>query len=88
VPTIAEAGVPGYAVDVWYAMFAPAATPQPVMERLNAAVTKILHSPDVTKKLASIGLEPVAQGLAQSDAYIRSEIKKWAQVVKAANITN
>jgi len=87
IPTIAEAGVPGYAVDVWYAMFAPTATPRPVMERLNTAVAKILHAPDVTKKLASIGLEPVGQGLAESDAYIKSEIRKWAGVVKAAGIT-
>jgi tripartite-type tricarboxylate transporter receptor subunit TctC len=85
VPTIAES-VPGYAVDVWYAMFAPRATPRPVMERLNAAVTKILHAPDVTKKLASIGLESVGQGLAESDAYVKSEIRKWAGVVKAAGI--
>jgi tripartite-type tricarboxylate transporter receptor subunit TctC len=87
VPTIAEAGVPGYAVDVWYAMFAPAATPRPVMERLNGAAARILHAPDVTKKLANIGLEPVAQGLAESDAYIKSEIRKWAKVVKAAGIS-
>ena len=86
-PTIAEAGVPGYAVDVWYAMLAPSATPRPVLEKLNAAVTKILHSPDVTKKLATLGLEPVAQDLAASDAYVKSEIAKWAKVVKAANIT-
>lgn len=87
IPTIAEAGVPGYAVDVWYAMLAPSATPRPVLERLNGEVTKILHSPEVTKKLGSIGLEPVAEGLAASDAYIKSEIKKWAHVVKAARIT-
>jgi tripartite-type tricarboxylate transporter receptor subunit TctC len=87
IPTIAEAGVPGYAVDVWYAMLAPAATPRPVMEQLNAAVAKILHAPDVTRKLASIGLEPVGEGLAASDAYIKSEIAKWARVVKAAGIS-
>ena len=87
IPTIAESGVPGYAVDVWYAMLAPSATPRPVMERLNGAVTKILHSPDVAKKLARIGLEPVAEDLAKSDAYVKSEIRKWAKVVKAANIT-
>jgi tripartite-type tricarboxylate transporter receptor subunit TctC len=86
-PTIAEAGVPGYAVDVWYAMLAPAATPRPVLEKLNAAVTKILHAPDVTAKLATLGLEPVGQNLAASDAYMKSEIAKWAKVVKAANIT-
>ncbi len=87
IPTIAEAGVPGYAVDVWYAMLAPAATPASVMGQLNGAVTKILHSPDVTRKLAAIGLEPVGQGLAESDAYIKSEIAKWARVTKAAGIT-
>lgn len=87
IPTIAEAGVPGYAVDVWYAMLAPAATPQPVLERLNRAVASILHAPDVTKKLAGIGLEPVAENLAATDAYIKSEIRKWARVVEAAKIT-
>ena len=87
VPTIAESGVPGYAVDVWYAMLAPTAIPRPVLERLNGAVTQILRSPDVAKKLGSIGLEPVAEGLASSDAYIKAEIQKWARVVKAAGIT-
>lgn len=85
-PAIGET-VPGYAVDVWYAMFAPSATPRPVMERLNTAVAKILHAPDVKKKLAGIGLEPVAEDLAKSDAYIKAEIRKWAGVVKAAKIT-
>jgi tripartite-type tricarboxylate transporter receptor subunit TctC len=86
-PTIAEAGVPGYAVDVWYALLAPSATPRPVLEKLNAAVTKILHAPDVTAKLATLGLEPVGQDLAASAAYVKAEIAKWAKVVKAANIT-
>jgi len=85
-PTIGES-VPGYAVDVWYAVLAPAGTQRTVMERLNSAVAKILHASDVKKKLASIGLEPVAEDLAKSDAYIKAEIAKWARVVKAANIT-
>jgi tripartite-type tricarboxylate transporter receptor subunit TctC len=84
--TIAEAGVPGYAVDVWYAMLAPSGTPRSVLDKLNAAVTKILHSPEVTKKFATLGLEPVGQDLAATDAYVKSEIAKWAKVVKAANI--
>lgn len=88
IPTIAEAGVPGYAVDVWYALLAPAATPRPVLERLNGAVAQILKSPDVTQKLAAIGLEPVAEGLTPSDAYIKSEIRKWARVVDAAKISS
>jgi len=86
IPTIAEAGVPGYAVDVWYAMLAPSATPRPVLERLNQAVASTLHAPEVMKKLATLGLEPVAENLAATDAYIKSEIKKWARVVQAAKI--
>jgi tripartite-type tricarboxylate transporter receptor subunit TctC len=88
IPTIAEAGVPGYAVDVWYAMLAPSGTPRATLERLNHAVAKILHAPDVTKKLASLGLEPVAENLAATDVYIKSEIRKWARVVEAAKITS
>jgi tripartite-type tricarboxylate transporter receptor subunit TctC len=87
IPTIAEAGVPGYAVDVWFAMMAPAATPRPVLERLNQAATKTVHIPDIAKKMESTGLEPVGEGLAASDAFIKSEIKKWARVVAAAKIT-
>jgi tripartite-type tricarboxylate transporter receptor subunit TctC len=87
IPTIAEAGVPGYAVDVWYAMLAPSGVPHPTLERINQAVAKILHSPDATKKLASVGLEPVGENLASTDAYIKSEIRKWARVVAAAKIT-
>ena len=64
----------------------PARTPRPVLEKLNGAVTKILHSPDVAKKFAALGLEPVGQDLAATDAYMKSEIAKWAKVVKAANI--
>ncbi|MDB5867525.1 MAG: tripartite tricarboxylate transporter substrate binding protein [Betaproteobacteria bacterium] len=88
IPTIAEAGVPGYAVDVWYALLAPSGTPRPTLEKLNQTVAKILHAPDVTKKLAAMGLEPVAENLAATDAYIKSEIRKWAPVVEAAKITS
>jgi tripartite-type tricarboxylate transporter receptor subunit TctC len=87
IPTIAEAGVPGFAVDVWFAMLAPAATPRAVLERLNQAAAKILHTPDVARKMENIGLEPVGENLAASDAFIKSEIKKWARVVAAAKIT-
>lgn len=85
-PAIGET-VPGYAVDVWYAMLAPARTPRPVLEKLNAAVTQILHSPEVAKKFAALGMEPVGQDLAATDAYMKSEIAKWAKVVKGANIS-
>ena len=87
IPTIAEAGVPGYAVDVWYAMLAPSATPRAVLERINHAVATTLRAPDVVKKLAALGLEPAAESLEATDAYIKSEIRKWARVVEAAKIT-
>ena len=74
-------------MDVWYAMLAPAATPRPVLERLNRRSMKILHAPDNTKKLEAMGLEPAAEGLAATEPYIKSEIRKWARVVEAAKIT-
>ena len=87
IPTIAEAGVPGYAVDVWYAMLAPSATPRAVLERINQAVANTLRAPEVVKKLAGLGLEPAVESLEATDAYIKSEIRKWARVVEAARIS-
>ena len=86
-PTVAEAGVPGYACDVWFAMFAPAAVPQVVLAQLNGEIIKILYVPEMKERLAVIGLEPAAEPLANTNAYIKAEIAKWARVVKAANIT-
>ena len=86
-PTVAEAGVPGYAVDVWYAMFAPAATPKDTLAQLNGEIVKILYAPEMKTRLAVIGLEPAAESIDKTTPYIRSEIAKWAKVVKAAGIT-
>ena len=86
-PTVAEAGVPGYAVDVWYAMFAPAAVPAPVLAKLNGEIIKVLYTPEMKARLAAIGLEPAAEPLAATNAYIKSEVAKWMKVVTAAKIT-
>jgi tripartite-type tricarboxylate transporter receptor subunit TctC len=86
-PTVNEAGVPGYAVDVWYAMFAPAAVPQTVLAKLNGEIIKILHAPEMKARLAAIGLEPAAEPLDKTNAYIKSEVAKWMKVVTAAKIT-
>ena len=86
-PTVAEAGVPGYAVDVWYAMFAPAAISKPVLAQLNGEIIKILHAPEMKARLATIGLEPMAEPLDKTNLYIKSEIAKWMKVVTAAKIT-
>jgi len=85
-PTVAEAGVPGYAVDVWYAMFAPAATPKDVLAQLNGEITKLLAVPETRARLAAVGLEPAMEPLDKTNAYVQSEMAKWSKVVKAANI--
>lgn len=85
-PTVAEAGVPGYAVDVWYAMFAPAAVPRDILAQLNGEIAKALALPDTKARLAAIGLEPAIEPLDKTNTYIQSEMGKWSKVVKAANI--
>ena len=86
-PTVNESGVPGYAVDVWYAMFAPAAVPKPVLAQLNGEIIKILNAPEMKARLAVIGLEPAAEPLDKTNAYVKSEVAKWTKVVTAAKIT-
>jgi tripartite-type tricarboxylate transporter receptor subunit TctC len=87
VPTIAESGVPGYAVDNWYAVFAPAATPKEVLAQLNGEVIRIFLAADLQERLAVLGLEPAGESLANTTTYVKSEIARWAKVVKAAKIT-
>jgi len=87
VPTIAEAGVPGYEATSWFGMFAPAATPAPIVTRLNTALVKVLADPAVKKKLAEQGAEPHSEKPEQFAEFIRKESAKWSQVVKAAGAT-
>jgi tripartite-type tricarboxylate transporter receptor subunit TctC len=82
VPTIAEAGVPGYEATSWFGMFAPAATPAPVVAKLNAALVKVLADPEVKKKLAEQGAEPYSEKPEQFAEFIRKETAKWSKVVK------
>lgn len=87
IPTIAEAGVPGYEAMSWFGLFAPAATPKPVLDQLNAALVKVLNQPDVKKKIAEQGGDVVAETPAQFAAFIQSESVKWGKVVKASGAT-
>ncbi|MFT3721928.1 Bug family tripartite tricarboxylate transporter substrate binding protein [Pseudorhodoferax sp.] len=82
VPTIAESGVPGYEATSWFGMFAPAATPKPVLDKLHAALLKVLAQPEVKKKIAEQGGDPVAETPAQFAAFIQAESAKWGKVVK------
>ena len=85
-PTIAEAGLPGYGASGWYGLLAPAATPQLVIGRLHAEAVKALRLPDVVERLSGQGAEPVGNTPEDFSAFIRSEINKWANLVKAANM--
>jgi len=87
VPTIAEAGVPGYEAMSWFGMFAPAATPKPVLDKLNAALVKVLNQADVKKKIAEQGGDVVAETPEQFAAFIKSETAKWGKVVKESGAT-
>ena len=82
VPTIAEQGLPGFEAVSWFALFAPANTPKAVVDKLQAEVSRILKSPEISKRLLELGLDPVGGSPAELADYQRSEIAKWAKVVK------
>ena len=86
-PTIAEgAGLPGYGASGWYGLLAPAATPRAVITRLHAETAQALRQPDVVERLSGQGAEPVGNTPEEFAAFIRSEIDKWANLVRAANM--
>lgn len=84
VPTISESGLPGYEVTQWYGMQVPAGTPKDVIARINGEVGKILAMPDIVEKLVSFGAEPAPSTPEFMTAYVKSEVEKWAKVVKAS----
>ena len=86
VPTVAEAGVPGYDVALWFGVIAPARTPTPIVDRLQREMSNILKLPDVRERLAFQGADPIGSAPAEFDAFIKSEIAKWAKVVKLAGL--
>ena len=85
-PTIGEAGVPGYEMSTWYGFLATAGTPKEVVARLHAEMVKLLKLPDVEERLDSGGFEPIGTTPEQFAAYIRSEVDKWAKVIKALDM--
>ena len=86
VPTVAEGGVPGYELVSWQAIFAPAGTPQPIVDRLYTELAKILKAPDMQERLANLGMEASGMPPAEFTTFQKAEIEKWAKVVKAANV--
>jgi tripartite-type tricarboxylate transporter receptor subunit TctC len=85
-PTVAEAGVPGYEVTSWNGMLAPAGTPPAIIKRLNGEYNRIIAEPEMNKRMIANGYEPVGGPPERFGEHIRSEIAKWAPVVKRAGV--
>jgi tripartite-type tricarboxylate transporter receptor subunit TctC len=86
-PTIAQAGVPGYEINNWYGLFVPAGTPGDIIRRLNAEAIKAVQKPDVRAKLIAAGLEPAWNTPEEFAAYIKSENAKWSKIVRDSGAT-
>jgi tripartite-type tricarboxylate transporter receptor subunit TctC len=86
IPTVAEAGVPGYTSSAWFGLVAPAATPKDAVSKLSAETARILQLPDVKSRLSELGAEPIGSTPEQFSAHIKAEIEKWAKVIKEANV--
>jgi len=82
IPTIAEAGVPGYEATIWLGLMAPAATPKPVLEQLSAAVNQIINAPDVKNNWAKQGAVPMGMTPDEFGKFLREDIAKWSKLVK------
>ena len=85
-PTVAEAGVPGYEMAAWFGVLAPAGTPRNVIGTLHKEMANTVKQPEVRERFARLGAEPVGSTPEEFDAFIKAEIAKWAKVVKEAGI--
>ena len=85
-PTIAEAGLPGYEFYVWYALLAPKGTPAPVIAKINEGFNRALAAPEVRDRLASIGIDALGGTQEKFAAFLQTEMRKWTKVAKDANI--
>ena len=86
VPTVAESGVPGYELTVWFGLVAPSGTPRDIVNKLNAEVLKILALPDVRERFLALGVEPLGSTPEEFGTHIRAQMDKWAKVVKDAGV--
>jgi tripartite-type tricarboxylate transporter receptor subunit TctC len=86
VPTMQEAGVPGYAASVWLALLAPAGTPREIVTRLNTEIARLMAAPDTRKTLLEAGVEPTPSTPEEMSAYMAEEYARWGKVVRDNNI--
>ncbi len=86
VPTVSEAGVPGYEATIWLGIMAPTGTPKAIVDKLNAEINKVLAKPDVKAAWAKQGAVPITMSPSEFDKYLRGDIEKWANVIQKAGI--
>ena len=87
VPTIAEAGLPGYSFETWFIVFAPAATPMTVLDKLNSTLNQVLASPAVKDRMVKEGFDPLPSTPAQARSRVEKEMPQWAKLIKERGIT-
>lgn len=86
IPTVAEQGLPGFSISLWYGLIGAKGIPQPIVEKLNAAVRTALADPEVVAKLAKLGSQPIIQSTQEFAEVIKKDSAKWAEVIKTGNI--
>ncbi|MBS7776599.1 tripartite tricarboxylate transporter substrate binding protein [Acidovorax sp. CCYZU-2555] len=86
VPTVAEAGVPGYEVSPWFATFMPAGTPAPIVEKLGKTLNEAMNDPEVKKRLSAIGAEPIGSTPQALAVHLKTETDRWTKLIKESNI--
>lgn len=86
VPTMQESGVPDFEVNSWYGVCAPAGTPAPILDKVNADLHRILRIPELAQRLTELGMPPAPTTRAEFDQFMRNEIARWAQVIRDAKI--
>ena len=85
-PTMIEAGVPGFEISAWYMMFAPKAMPKEVVQKINAAVNKAIADPELAQRLSAQGVAFVGGPVKASEDFLAAEVERWGRIIKAANI--
>ena len=87
VPTTAEAGMPELVINTWYGLFAPSGVKPEIIQRINAEVVKLMHTPEVHKQLAASGLVPSTNTPAEFSSFLRADMDKWSRVIRESNIS-
>jgi tripartite-type tricarboxylate transporter receptor subunit TctC len=87
VPTTAEAGIAGVEVASWNGVMVPAGTPREIVSKINAEIVRIVSRPEMRERIIELGYEPAAMGVAEAERFIKSDIERWAKVIRTASIT-